>query len=336
MHLPINLRLRLLGKTADITTKGEIIMIPQRKNSILLTRTAMARAFNRDPVIDCMVATTDYERILCRRKQSKIGMDSFPVDIYNDLLRHYLLIGKIRNAIYLICMANWGMRCGDVCSVRFCHLFTERGTFKESFTLSEGEQKTGKQNIYYNNDAVKQAITMYLKAEPRKLYEYIFCSESNNQTGIKLSELDKNAPDIVIAKPMSTTSAENIIKDGLVNIGIHTENGRNRDSVVNCSLKLNTHSLRKMFSEIFYITGCELCDTGELELNPTMLEVLKEKFMHSKMSITRRYNQTMEKAFRTICLNTNIGLDVLEQFGEEFVNNAEIEKESVKRFHNYT
>lgn len=97
-------------------------------------------------------------------------------------------------------------------------------------------------------------------------------------------------------------------------IGIHTENGKLKNSVVNCHMSLNTHSLRKTFAEVFYKTGCELSDNGELDINPTMLKVLQEKFMHSKMNITGRYNKMMEKAFRTICLNMNIGLDVLEEY----------------------
>lgn len=265
--------------------------------------------------VDCMIAQTDYEIGLCRSNQQSIGMDSFPIEIYEDLLRYYLSHGKIRNAAFLICQANWGMRAGDVRSVRFCHIFTERGTFKESFTLSDGEQKTGKQNIFYNNDAVKKAIRMLLESEPRKLYEYIFCSESKNKKAIKLSSLDKNAPDdIYIIEQMSHTTPQNIIKDGLIAIGIHTENGKMKNSVVNCHMSLNTHSLRKTFAEVFYKTGCELSDNGELDINPTMLKVLQEKFMHSKMNITGRYNKMMEKAFRTICLNMNIGLDVLEEY----------------------
>lgn len=274
------------------------------------------RGYDPEPVIDCMVAVTDYERSLCRKNQSHLGMDSFPIHIYNDLCRYYLSNGSIRNAMFLVCMANWGMRAGDVCSVRFCQVFNERGTFNDSFTLADGEQKTGKQNIYYNNDAVKKIITMYLQHEPCRLYEYMFCSESHNQKKISLAKLDEkyNSPDIKINAPMSTSTAENIIKDGLVSIGIHTENGRYRESVVNCDKKLNTHSLRKMFAESFYNAGCELCDSGELELNATMLKVLQEKFMHSSTNITGRYNKTMERAFRTICLNMNIGLDIVEDF----------------------
>lgn len=273
------------------------------------------KRYQTKPVIDCMIASNDYERKLCRSNHTQIGMDSFPIKIYNDLLRYYISHGKLRNALYLICQANWGMRAGDVRSTRFCHIFTERGTFKESFTIKDGEEKTGKQNIYYNNEAVIKAMTMYLEREPRKLYEYIFCSESNNQKKMKLSELEKYAPDdILISKPMSDSAADDIIKDGLIGIGIHAENGKLRNSVVNCDLKLNTHSLRKTFANVFYKTGCELSEKGKLEVNPTMLKVLQEKFMHTNLSTTGHYNNTMETAFRTICLNMNIGLDVLEEF----------------------
>lgn len=265
--------------------------------------------------IGCMIAQNEYEVQLCRKNHTKIGMDSFPLDIYEDLIRYYLSKGKIRNAMYLVCQANWGMRVGDTLSVRFCHIFTERGTFKESFTLKDGEQKTGKQNIYYNNDAVKAVISMYLSENPhRKIYEYIFCSESNNSKKINLQELDKNAPDITISNAATTQCADDIVKNGLIALGIHTENGRLRNEIVNCNLKLDTHSLRKTFGEVFYKVGCDLCDSGEIELNIAMLKTLQQKFEHSETSVTRRYNSAMEKTFRDICMNINIGMNVLEDY----------------------
>ena len=37
------------------------------------------------------------------------GMDNFPIDVYNQMIEYSLNNGKIRNAMLMICMANWGM-----------------------------------------------------------------------------------------------------------------------------------------------------------------------------------------------------------------------------------
>lgn len=279
------------------------------KKNIVITKGMRA-------VIECMIPSNDYERSLCRVSEAHTGMDSFPIDIYNDLIEYYLLEGNLRNVLYLICHANWGMRAGDVTKVRFCDIFSTRGTIRDDFTLGDGEQKTGKKNIYYNNDAVKTALTAYLKQHPeRKIYEYIFISNKRNGRKIKLTDIDKNAPEgVEICQPISVSAIETIIKDGLTAIGIFTNNGKFRDEYVNCELSLNTHSLRKTFANLFYDTGCRLSDRGELDINPTMLKVLQDKFMHSSSQTTGHYNRTMERIFRKISMEMNTGLDILERY----------------------
>ena len=82
------------------------------------------------------------------------GMDYFPIDVYNQMIEYSLNNGKIRNAMLMICMANWGMRYSDVVRVRFGYLFDMNGQFKESFSLPNGEQKTKKTVVYYRSEDV--------------------------------------------------------------------------------------------------------------------------------------------------------------------------------------
>ena len=63
------------------------------------------------------------------------GMNYFPADVYNKMIEYSLNHGKIRNAMLMICMANWGMRFSDVVRVRFGYLFDRNGQFKENFSL---------------------------------------------------------------------------------------------------------------------------------------------------------------------------------------------------------
>jgi hypothetical protein len=205
-------------------------------------------------------------------------------------------------------MSNWGMRIGDVLRVRYCYIFDDTGNFKESFTLPKGEQKTGKKNIYYNNEAVMRAIEMYL-SQPENCnkcsYDYMFVGESGN--GKKVIE-----DGISIKAPMSKTSATDIILNALEAIGIYPINRKDKSKDVNLDVKLNTHSLRKMFCEFFYITGLKLKCNAELYFDNEVFKLSQDKFMHSKAAITRHYNGAEEKAFRQICLAMNIGLDALE------------------------
>ena len=86
-----------------------------------------------------------------------------------------------RIATALVLEGNLGLRISDILSLRLCDIVMDGDRYR----LEIVEQKTGKKNIYYNNDAVKTVIRMLLASGPRKLYEYIFCSESPNKKEIK-------------------------------------------------------------------------------------------------------------------------------------------------------
>ena len=108
------------------------------------------------------------------------GMDNFPIEVYNQMIEHSLNNGKFRNAMLMICMANWGMRYSDVVRVRFGHLFDNNGQFKESFSLPNGEKKTKKTVIYYNNRATESIISLYLNQHKDKTrLDFLFVSESS-------------------------------------------------------------------------------------------------------------------------------------------------------------
>lgn len=325
------------------------------------------------------------------------GMNAFPIEIYNTILNHMLANGKLRNAMFFVCMANWGMRYSDVVSVRFCHILerTKNGelVFREKFKLPNGEKKTGKNNIYYNNEATKAIIRLFLSKNPyKKIYDYLFTSESGNSKAVKLSEVEaeersgkgiknltkiigsadkridgllklyanqaiteeeftnmkeriiiekskaeqslkkinseiKNTVDnseeqIYVQTPISSTAAENIIKDTLDEIGIAPINRKNKTETVNIREKYNTHSLRKVFSERFYAIGKMLHEAGEIDIDQTSWELLVAKMMHSSGSITSCYNKINEKAFEKISKNLNIGLEEINNYLGGYSNYA--------------
>lgn len=114
--------------------------------------------------------------------QTHKGMNNFPIEIYNQMIEYSLNNGKFRNAMLMICMANWGMRYSDIVRVRFGHLFDSNGQFKERFSLPNGEKKTKKTVVYYNNKATKSIISLYLNQpenQDKTRLDFLFVSESS-------------------------------------------------------------------------------------------------------------------------------------------------------------
>ena len=317
------------------------------------------------------------------------GMNNIPMDIYNRMIEYSLNNGKFRNAMFLICMANWGMRYSDVVRVRFGYLFDRNGQFKESFSLPNGEKKTSKQVVYYNNEATKAIISLYLNQHinrHKSRLDFLFVSEGGTKTRdtirnieaedlfnpmleqvqkeidkmpdmeqqllekyisgkisddsyksmaeviqrkknillVQLEELSErknsyvsntpNADKMLIQKPLSHTAGEDIIKNTLKAIGINPKNRKDKSTEQTTNDKYNTHSLRKTFADWFIKAGDELNNSGELAFNDTIMDLLKEKFKHSSRSVTTHYTDAQEEAFKLICQNLNIGLDVVENY----------------------
>ena len=136
------------------------------------------------------------------------GMNNFPIDVYNQIIEYSLNHGKIRNAMLMICMANWGMRFSDVVRVRFGHLFDSEGRFRESFSLPNGEKKTSKSVIYYNNEATETIISLYLRQpinSRKSRLDFLFTSESGN--ALKASEQQLEADDLYCSQIESVQKA---------------------------------------------------------------------------------------------------------------------------------
>lgn len=131
--------------------------------------------------------------------KTKKGMNCFPLDVYNSMIEYSLNHGKFRNAMLMICMANWGMRFSDVVRVRFGHLFDNNGQIRESFSLPNGEKKTKKEVIYYNNEATKAIISLYLNQPEnsnKSRLDFLFVSESQGKNKPVASVQELEAADL--------------------------------------------------------------------------------------------------------------------------------------------
>ena len=110
----------------------------------------------------------DENTIFAKRK-----MNDIPVPIYNRLLGFYIENDRLRDAMFLVLGANTGMRYSDLCRLKFSNLINSfTGDIRPIFSIKDGEKKTGKKNVYYNNLATEIIIRMYLSQNPRDLDDY--------------------------------------------------------------------------------------------------------------------------------------------------------------------
>lgn len=116
---------------------------------------------------------------------------------------------------------------------------------------------------------------------------------------------------ILIKKPITSTAAQDIIKNNLAKIGVFPQNRKDKNISVNVEAKYNTHSLRKTFGERFNIVGTRLHEEGIIKIDHDILKLLQVYYMHSGMNITGHYNTTMAKVFDIICNNMDIGMEAI-------------------------
>lgn len=186
----------------------KIIQLPKQKFYF-----AQMESSEETAVFDQMTDKTD--------NKTHKGMDFFPIDVYNQMIEYSLNCGKIRNAMLLICTANWGMRFSDAVRVRFGYIIDKNGYIKDSFSLPNGEQKTKKTVLYYNNKATEAIISLYLQTpEGRKKsrLDYLFVSESKsgNKPLATVQELEANDLYDVQIKEITKKIKESVAKmDGL-------------------------------------------------------------------------------------------------------------------------
>ena len=203
---------------------------------------------------------------------------SEPIKNMEDIHRisEYLIENKrYRDNMLFIVGINFGLRVSDLLQLRFSNLINQDNTFKTTFPILEKKTKNTrkvKKNRYITiNDAVIEAVTLYLKnTKGCKLSDYMFKSESNrggNQN-----------------KPMSRMSVDRILK-GLVNeVGLDT--------------KMATHTLRKTFAYHQMLMSNN---------DPRKLLLLQKMFGHSTSAQTLDYIGITKEEIEQAYLNLNLG-----------------------------
>lgn len=255
------------------------------------------------------------------------GMDAMLEPIFNSVIDYLLEKGKTRDVLMYVLQVNFGIRHSDLIKLKLINLIDIDGNFRDKVNWCE--QKTGKTRQYIINDAVKAATIIYLRNHTdKKLTDFLFTAEGRNkgykkvtykdengkvkalrQNGKFVYERDENGN--LIPEPLRRDQAENTLKDALITIGVKLKNDRRCKGG---QYKLNTHSLRKEYSEKFSEIAHELKASGKLNVDADVLALVQLDLRHSSMQTTMRYNHSFDRIKEVVCQNMNIGLRVLEKY----------------------
>lgn len=215
---------------------------------------------------------------------------SEPIKSIEDIERisAYLIDQKrYRDNMLFVLGINFGLRVSDLRLLRFSDLIDEQLRFRTTFPVLEiktRKTRTVKKNRYITvNDAVVDAVTLYLQHNECKLDDYLFRSESNR--GVNSG------------KPMHRNSIERMLKGVAADLGI--------------TAKVATHTLRKTFGYH------QMMMAGN---DPRKLLLLQKIFGHSSAGQTLDYigltNEEIEEAYLSLNLAGRNCYDRFSRIGE--------------------
>lgn len=202
---------------------------------------------------------------------------SEPIKSINDIDRisQYLLTNeRYRDNMLFIVGINFGLRVSDLIRLKFSHLINNDYSFKTTFPILEKKTRNTrkvKRNRYISiNDAVMDAVTIYLEHNQCKLDDYMFRSESNRGS-------NQN-------KPLARASVDRILKDIADNL--------------NLDCKIATHSLRKTFGYHQMLMSNN---------DPRKLLLLQKMFGHSTAAQTLDYIGITGEEIEEAYMKLNLG-----------------------------
>ena len=200
-----------------------------------------------------------------------------PIKSLDDINRiSEYLIGqeRYRDNMLFICGINLGLRVSDLLSLRFCSLINDDLSFKDEFPVLEKKtrntRKVKKNRWLSVNDAVVEAVTLYLTHVPSKLDDYMFRSESGNGK-------NKN-------QPVSRMTVDRILKEIQSTLGIDAH--------------MSSHSLRKTFG--YHQMAMDNND-------PRKLLILQKMFGHSSATQTMEYIGITDEEITDAYQKLNLG-----------------------------
>lgn len=202
----------------------------------------------------------------------------------------FLERGRYRDNMLFIVGINFGLRVSDLLTLRFSHLITDEFSFKTTFPILEkktSNTRKVKKNRYVTiNDAVVDAVTLYLENTPGvHLSDYMFTSESNR---------GKNQN-----KPLSRMSVHRILKEVADALGL--------------DIMVATHTLRKTFAYHQMLISNH---------DPRRLLLLQKIFGHSSVAQTLDYIGITKEEVQQAYLELNLDARKAYDHYVPFLNEA--------------
>lgn len=196
-------------------------------------------------------------------------------DIY-AISEWFLSRGRYRDNMLFIVGINFGLRVSDLLTLRFSHLIDDQFRFKSTFPILETKTRNTRKvqrNRYITiNDAVVDAVTLYLEHTPGvHLSDYMFKGESNR--------CGKNND-----KHLTRKSADRILKEV--------------SEALDLNIHMATHTLRKTFAYH------QMVMSGN---DPRKLLLLQKIFGHSTSAQTLDYIGITGEEIRDAYMELNLG-----------------------------
>lgn len=194
-----------------------------------------------------------------------------------DSVINYLITNKrYRDNMLFVVGINFGLRVSDLLRLRFGDLINPDLSFKTTFPILEKKTRNTrkvKRNRYISiNDAVVDAVLLYLRHNPSKLDDYMFRSESNHGSNHNV--------------PLSRMSVDRLMKELGTTLGLTN--------------KMATHTLRKTFAYH------QMVMSGN---DPRKLLLLQKMFGHSSAAQTLDYigitGEEIEEAYMKLNLGSS-------------------------------
>lgn len=184
---------------------------------------------------------------------------------------------RYRDLLLFIMGINFGLRCGDLVSLRIGDVIDDKGNILKTFRIIE--DKTEKIRTMAMNESVVYALKLYLEdkfhGEPVDRNNYLFTSKSNNKSLFADNQ------------PLAVFSVERLLKE-----------------IVNdeCGIEVHasTHMLRKTFAYHFLMSAPD---------RSRALELLSYQMNHSSLVYTLRYIGITQSEILDTCFGLNLGWD---------------------------
>lgn len=223
-------------------------------------------------------------------------------DDINRIVEFYLNKKQFRNAMLVVLGMNFGIRISDLAQIKFSQVIdSNTGKVKDSFLIYE--EKTGKKNRVWINNACKKIILLYLywcknNEVEKDLQDYLFVSESNHKEWEEISYVADGIPCTKkIQSPLTYNSFPPILKDACKKLGI--------------TGKHNTHCLRKTFA--WGVLDYYQSIRGE-DYSGRGLMFLQKRFKHSSTLVTEHYTGITNKEDEQVCMSLNLGMEAIDKW----------------------